>query len=165
VKHHWFKAFVLVCLATSPAFARGDVGERTLAAIAPMNAPQADAPTFADRIGAIIGMRTQMVDRLAPQPTAECSDPQVVARRVAALEELDSFARITINGLIDAAPTSELKTETSEQLTPVLLRHRQDLTAALYNLMELPLVREKGTPAAAKVADEVVRLADQAARP
>lgn len=165
MKYQWFKAFLLLCLTAAPAYARGDGSERTFAAIPPVTAPQADAPTFADRIGTIIGMRTQMVDRLAPQPTADCTDPQIVARRVAALKELDSFARMTINGLIDAAPSSELKAEASEELTPVLLRHRQDMTSALYDLMELPLVREKGTPAAKTVAEEVVRLADQAARP
>ena len=158
VKLQWFKALVLICALAPAAHARVGGGESTLAAISPVTAPQADAPSFADKIGAIIEMRTMMVNRVAPQPAADCTDPQAIARRLSALKELDLFTRMTINGLIDAAPSSELKSEASEDLTPLLLRHRQDMTAALYNLMELPLVREKSTPEAAKVAAEVVQL-------
>lgn len=159
--HTWLKALVLIATIAPAAQARVDGnGPTTLAALSPSGAKTAPVLTIADQIGAIIAMRAAMVDRTAPQPAADCKDPGAVTRRLTALAELDDFTRMTINGLIDAAPTNEFRTAVGEQMIPVLLQHRQDMTATLEDLMELPLVREKSTLSAA-----VVRLADQATRP
>lgn len=160
--HKWLGVFLMIAAIAPAAQARVGANEATFAAIAPATLPKA-APTaqgFADRVASIIEMRTMMMDRASPQPAADCADPQAVERRLAAIAELDAFTRTTIDGLIDAAPSSDLKTATSEELTPVLVNHRQQMTAALRSLMELPLVRAKDALAA-----EVGRLADQAARP
>ncbi len=159
--HNWLKALVLVAAIAPAALARVDGGgPTTLAVLSPSVTKTTPVPTIADQIGAIIAMRTAMVDRTAPQPAADCKDPGAVTRRLAALAELDTFTRMTIKGLIDAAPTNEFRTAVGEQMIPVLLQHRAEMTATLENLMELPLVREKSTLSAA-----VEQLADQAARP
>ena len=160
MNHNWLRVLVLIAAVAPAAQARVEGGGATLAALPPAPSYSTPAMSFADQIGAVIAMRTTMVDRAAPQPTADCKDPGAVQRRLAALADLDAFTRTTINGLIDAAPTNELKTATSEQLIPVLLHHRGEMTATLLNLMELPLVREKSALSAA-----VGRLVDQAARP
>ena len=153
-------AVCFMIVAAAPAAQAGIGADETRsAAFAP--APKTvTAHGFADRIASIIEMRTVMMDRAAPQPADDCADPRAVEQRLAAIAELDAFARTTINGLIDAAPSSDLKAAASEELSPVLVNHRSQVTAALNSLMELPLVRAKKTLAA-----EVGRLADQAARP
>jgi len=156
--------FALLALMTValPAQARVDGSERAMAAIAPasLSNTASEAPGLGNRIGAILEMRAHMTDRMAPQPKADCTDPQEIARRIEALKALDAFVRMTVNGLIDAAPSNELKAAASEDLAPVLIRHRQDMQANLLQLMELPLVREK-----AVLAGDVEQLAVQAARP
>lgn len=119
-----------------------------------------DPATLADQIDSMIAMRTAMMDRTAPQPDVGCLDPQQVTRRLDALAELDSFTRSTVAGLIEAAPSSELKAETAEELSPVMTHHRAEMSTALIGLMNVSVVREK--PA---LAADVARLAQQAARP
>jgi hypothetical protein len=152
---------LLISTIAPAAQARVDAGDTPFAAGAPAIPDALSAtPRLADQISSIIEMRTMMMDRAAPQPGTDCADPQAIARRLAAIAEMDAFTRTTINGLIDAAPSSDLKTATSEELAPVLVNHRRQMSAALRSLMELPLVREKGALAA-----KIGRLADQAARP
>ncbi len=154
-------ALVLFVLTAVPALARVDGNETALAALAPSSIQSnPDAPRLGAKIGMILDMRAKMTDRMAPQPQADCKDPQAITKRLAALEALDAFVRTTVNGLIDAAPSSDLKAAASEDLAPVLIRHRQDMGATLMDLMELPLVREKSG-----LSKEIVRLAEQAARP
>jgi hypothetical protein len=155
-----FRVLFLLFVITPAAQARVDSSMTIIASIPPASANDTAAPTLADKIGDILDMRAQMTDRMAPQPTADCEDPKVVARRLAALESLDAFVRMTVNGLIDAAPNSELKASASEDLAPVLIRHRQDMSANLMDLIELPLVREMSG-----LSKDVVRLTEQAARP
>ena len=161
MNHGWFKALLLAAVMASPAHARVDSGAASFAAVTPMANINANAaPQISDQINSIIEMRTLMMDRAAPQPTTDCTDPKMVLRRVAALRDLDTFARMTINGLIDAAPSSDLKAATSDELAPVLIHHRQVVTASLRTLLDLPLVRAKSDLAA-----DVGRLAAEAARP
>ncbi len=156
------KILILIGAFSSVAHARVTGNEPSLAALAPAAVGDASAAAWglADQVSGMLGLRTRMTDQMAPQPDADCADLQAVARRLAALEAQDLFVRTTINGLIEAAPSLALKATTSEALSPILIRHREDLDAALMQLMGLPLVRETGTLAA-----DVVRLADQAARP
>ena len=158
---HLFKSLVVLSLFAAPAFASSGDGSFKTAAL-PTARPALEAPqvTLADQIGRLIEMRAAMVDSAVPQPTADCSNPADVTRRVAALRELDAFARTTVAGLIDAAPSNEVRAITSERLTPLLLRHRAEMNAALDDLMKLPLLRGEKALAA-----DVARLAEQAARP
>ncbi len=154
---------ILLLIAVAPAAqARVDANETALAALAPsvISRSAVVASQLADQVNAVLVMRAQMTDRAAPQPAVGCTNPNEIARRLEALKALDAFTRVTINGLIDAAPSSELKAAASEDLTPLLIRHRQELSATLLDLLELPLVR--GTES---LAADIVRLADQAARP
>ena len=89
-----------------------------------------------------------MMNRTAPQPALDCRNPNDVTRRLAALKELDVFARTTVAGLIDAAPSGDVKAVTSETLTPVLMNHKAEMTAALDDLMKLPLLRTQKALAA-----------------
>lgn len=151
-----------MCAIAAPALARVNTDGTAVANIQPLTNSRAatGARSFADQIDAVIEMRSMVMNRTEPQPAADCADPKAVTRRLAALEELDSFVRGTISGLINAAPSSELSAEASAELAPILFRHQQDMTESLSGLMELPLVRGKSFLAA-----YVVRLAEQAARP
>jgi len=142
--YRWLKALVLVTIATSSAHAGVGGGDTTVAAIASPRAGIPATSNFADRIDTLIAGRWAIMDQVAPQPAANSHDPKAVARRLAALQDLDAFARMTIDGLIAAAPSSELRILTSEELTPVLLVHQEEITAALVELMALPLVQEQG---------------------
>ncbi len=147
--------------AQAPAFARQD--SNVIAKAAPM--PQlgqsaVDGYALADQIESLIAMRAAMMERTAPQPATNCKDEGEVARRLTALAELDGFARSTVAGLIDAAPSLELRAMTEEKLMLVMLEHRAGMRTAYGNLLDLPVVREKGALAA-----DIARLAEQAARP
>lgn len=139
----WLKVLMVVgaLTAASQAFARG--GETSVASISP-SAPIAQVPAFAERIVMLIDQRSQMVDQIAPQPAANSTDPAAVARRLAALQELDAFVRVTVDGLINAAPSAALKAATEDELAPVMLVHQDEVAIALVELLELPLVNEKG---------------------
>lgn len=87
--------------------------------------PQAQdstAPAFAlaDQIDAMLTMRFTAAD------SVESRD----ARRQA-LEALDQFAKITVEGLIEASPSGEMRTVMDERLRPVLVRHQHNIAAAL----------------------------------
>ena len=160
------RLLALVALFAATPFAErafassGDASFRT-ASLPLSPVLQAQAPvTLADQIGRLIEMRSAMMNRTAPQPALDCRNPNDVTRRLAALKELDVFARTTVAGLIDAAPSGDVKAVTSETLTPVLMNHKAEMTAALDDLMKLPLLRTQKALAA-----DVARLAEQAARP
>jgi hypothetical protein len=163
VKCLCLNVLLTVTLLSAPAIARTGGDERSYKSAALPRAgvdQEHAAPSLADQIGVLIEKRTALVDRMAPQPAVDCKDPTQVTRRLAALTELDTFARATIAGLIDAAPSNELKSITSEKLVLVLVQHRTEMNTAVANLMELPLVRERRD-----LSEGVARLADQAARP
>jgi len=138
------KAFVVLTLFSVPAFAGvgGDIKTAALTRDEVTAAPV--APDLAARIDAMITGRVAMMNQTAPLPRADGADPKAVARRLAALRELDTFARTTINGLIDAAPGRALKDAMAEELAPVLMLYEEDMATHLVNLLNLPVVQEQG---------------------
>lgn len=110
-------AVALFAAPASLAAVRGDMS--------PTAMPQAQdstAPAFAlaDQIDAMLTMRFTAAD------SVESRD----ARRQA-LEALDQFAKITVEGLIEASPSGEMRTVMDERLRPVLVRHQHNIAAAL----------------------------------
>lgn len=149
-----FRLSVLVVLAlvSGSALARSD--EHAALSQSPISTQR---PTVADRIGLAIEARTVLADRTAPNPAFDCKDASQVERRVAALQELDAFIRSTATGLVNAAPTLELRALMDERLAPVVSQHRAHMAAALAALRDLPLVRER--PA---LSADVARLTEKA---
>jgi hypothetical protein len=147
VKYNWFKAVLLLCLVSQPAFSRSDEAAVALADTALLEPQDAGATTvLQDQIGRLIEMRTAMLDRTAPQPGADCADLGQVSRRVAGLLELNAFTRATVSGLVRAAPSYELRMRTDEELAPVLAAHEERVTEDLMALYELPLVQSAEGP-------------------
>lgn len=148
------QALVLLGLLSGGALARPDQS----ASLRPEPATSANL-AIADQIGLVIQARMMHVDHAAPTPGVDCRDASLVEKRVAALAELDAFTRITVSGLVNAAPSLELRAMMDERLAPVINQHRSDMAAALAALRELPLVREK--PA---LSADVARLTEKAAQ-
>jgi hypothetical protein len=147
VKHHWCKALLLAALLSPPpAFARTQDSRVTLVAPATFKAPAQDATESSflqDQVARMIQTRFEMLDRLAPQPLSDCADRSQITRRLDALQELDTFTRTTIDGLINAAPTYEMRLKADENLAPVLAQHEEIIAAALKRLHNLSLVQSE----------------------
>lgn len=120
-----FTAFLL-CLPASAGWARGDAG----ASVSPVRteAPAA-APALADQIDALLTARFTAAGAMAGE-----------ARR-RALKDLESFAAVTVEGLIGASPSSEMRALMDARLRPVLARHQDNIAAALAALGERPSAR------------------------
>jgi hypothetical protein len=147
VRALWFAFFVVGTLAAQPALSRGDA---SAPALAYLGAPEASsfedskARSLIEQIDSLIQMRVTMMDRMAPYPASDAVDPALIARRLAALQELDAFLRQTVTGLTGAAPSNETRIALGEMLVPMLDKHERTITAAFAALLEHPLVRSEG---------------------
>ena len=117
-------AAVLLTVPAVSAWARGD------AAVSVSRAPQevpAPASALADQIDALLADRFAAADAMASRD----------ARRQA-LQTLNQFAKLTVEGLIEASPSGEVRALMDARLRPVLARHQGNIAAALAALGERP---------------------------
>jgi len=138
------RAFLVFAALAGSAHAGVSTDVKTAALTQTEVAVTSTAPDLAERVDTLITRRAAMMNQIAPQPAAGSADPKAIARRLAALRELDTFARTTINGLIDAAPSRALKDAMADELAPVLMLHEEDMATHLVNLLNLPLVQDQG---------------------
>jgi len=138
-------AILLLGVVSEPAQSRGSAHDAGVYALrAPEAASVAHRLSLQDQIATLLDGRRSAIDRFAPLPAVSVTDPAQVSRRLAALQDLNAFAQTTISGLIDAAPTLELRRQLSEKLTPVLARHEAAVAEALLAMLDLPLVQAEG---------------------
>lgn len=140
-------ALAVVCSASQPGLARTETAGPSLAVTASLQPTQVEAAggySLSGQISALIAQRLAVVNEVTPQPAADCTDPAAVARRLAALREFDTYVRLTVDGLINAAPGAELRRAMGEEFAAVLELHEDTVTAALVDLLEMPLVRGQG---------------------
>src|SRR5688500_13718798 len=112
-------ATVLFCLPATAGWARGDAAAPVAArtAAAPLAAP---APALADQIDALLDARF----------LSASNAPSADARRDA-LKNLSHFAAMTVEGLIEASPSGEMRELMHARLRPILSRHQENIEAAL----------------------------------
>jgi len=110
-------ATLLLCLPATAGWARGDSAAAVTARSAP--AP-AVAPALADQIDMLLNARFM----------AASNAPSTDARRDA-LEDLSHFAAMTVEGLIEASPSGEMRELMDARLRPILARHQENIGAAL----------------------------------
>jgi hypothetical protein len=128
-------ATFLLCLPAAAGWARGDAGAAVAARGAEAPAPAAG---LADQIDALLSARF----------LAAGNAPSADARRDA-LNELDHFAVATVEGLIEASPSSEMRTLMDARLRPILARHQDNIAAALTALGAQPSAHNRyASPAA-----------------
>ena len=141
----WLAVILLMGVASEPAFSRGSAYEPGLFAARTPEAATADrGVALQDQISDLLQSRRSAVDRLTPLPAANDSDPEQISRRLAALQDLNAFAQATISGLIEAAPTLELRRQLGDRLMPVLVHHEREVAEALLAMLDLPLVSAQG---------------------
>lgn len=121
-----FKALfvaALLSIAALPAQAAvraaGQVSATAEMAKAPTT-PDAESTAIVRKLDALLTTRFEAAARIA----------SVQARRQA-LEELDSFAEMTVGGLIDAAAETEAGSSILEDLHGILSAHQNEIAAAL----------------------------------
>ncbi len=154
------KPFVMLlaalCLFTQPVLARGDAAAGfSVRRIPELTEGDAAAEkALASQIEAIIGMRMTMVERMAPRPAAGESDPLVMSRHLAALNDLSDFSEQTVMGLIDAATADDTRMRLAAALAPVVSRHEAAITAAFAVLGAHPLGRNNSLLKRAEIADQ-----------
>ncbi len=145
----------LVVLA-QPAFARGDlapaVGKGRLPDITETDDLAERA--LARSIESMIRMRFAMIEKTAPRPSALDTDPAVMARHLAALNELSEFSEQTVMGLIAAAADDDARRRLAGALTPVAAKHEQDISAAFSALGAVPLGKDNSLVKRAEIVDQ-----------
>lgn len=129
----------LVVLACLPghAWARGDAVAAISRSAVQAAAP---APSLADQIDALLAARFAAAN-MTP-----------VADRRAALEDLRQFAQVTVEGLIGAAPSSEVRSLMDARLRPILARHQTNIAAALSTLDGRPPIQVRSPASASDFA-------------
>lgn len=141
----WLAVVLLMGTATEPAYARGSAHEAGLLALrAPEPASAEHGFSLQDQISGLLEMRRSAIDQLAPLPPANAASPEQISRRLAALQDLNAFAQATVSGLIEAAPTIELRRQLGDKLMPILDDHEREVAEALVAMLDLPLVRAEG---------------------
>ncbi len=125
-------AALVFSIPVSSAWARGDAP----ASVSSLSR-EAPAPAFAlaDQIDAMLS------DRFANADAVESRD----ARRQA-LEALNQFAKLTVEGLIEASPNGEMRAAMDARLRPVLARHQGNIAAALADTRARPAAKSAYTP-------------------
>lgn len=145
-----------LCLLAQPVFARGDAAAGFSARRAPelSDGDVAAETALAGQIEAMIRMRMKMMERMAPRPAAGETDPTVMSRHLAALNDLSDFSEQTVLGLIDAATEHETRVRLAAALAPVVARQEQALTAAFAVLGAHPLGRDNSLLKRAEIVDQ-----------
>lgn len=139
-----------------PVLARGDLapalGKGRLPEISESNDVAERA--LARSIEAMIQMRFAMIEKTAPRPSSADTDPAVMARHLAALNELSEFSEQTVMGLIAAAADDDARRRLAGALTPVASKHEQEIAAAFSALGAVPLGRDNSLVKRAEIVDQ-----------
>lgn len=156
MKSFWCASLAVLCLMSQPAFARGDVGAGLGLRHVPELSESDDAAeqALAAQIESMIRMRMTMLERMVPRPAAGETDPTVMSRHLAALNEFSDFSEQTVLGLIEAARDSETRMRLAAALAPVVARHEQAITAAFAVLGTHPLGRDNSLLKRAEIVDQ-----------
>ncbi len=125
-----FKTFcitALLILASHESFAavRGPADVSTFASGVPA---QIDATQALD---AETSMLVRQIDSMLTTRFAAAGRISSVSARRQALEELSTFAKMTVEGLIDAAPSADTRASIQENLQAILAWHQDEILAAL----------------------------------
>ncbi len=113
---------LLLCLPGSSVWARGDAGASVVPRETEVAAP---APALADQIDALLTIRFEALDAVG-----------VGDARRRALQDLSQFAAFTVEGLIEASPSAEIRALMDARLRPILSRHQRNIDLALSALGE-----------------------------
>jgi len=130
-------ATLLLCLPATAGWARGDAAALVTSRSAPVPAV---APALADQLDMLLNARF----------VAASNAPSTDARRDA-LEHLSHFAAMTVEGLIEASPSGEMRELMDARLRPILARHQENIGAALAVLVaagERPAAQNAAPPSA-----------------
>ena len=130
-------ATLLLCLPATEGWARGDSAASVTARSTPVPVV---APALADQIEMLLSARFM----------AASNAPSTDARRDA-LEDLSHFTAMTVEGLIEASPSGEMRELMDARLRPILVRHQENIGAALAVLAapgERPAAQNAAAPSA-----------------
>ena len=150
-----YAALALILLA-HPALAKGGFD----AAGGPQRLPEisenddAAERALARNVESMIRMRFAMAEDAAPRPSATETDPTVMSRHLAALNDVSDFSEQTVLGLIGAAADDDARGRLAGALAPVVAKHEQDIAAAFRQLGTLPLGRDNSLLKRAEIADQ-----------
>ena len=141
----WLTVILLMGVVAEPSYARGSAHEAgILASRTPEAASTEHGFSLQDQISGLLEKRRSAIDQLTPLPSANEANPEQISRRLAALQDLNAFAQATVSGLIEAAPTIELRRQLGDKLIPILVEHEREVAEALVAMLDLPLVRADG---------------------
>ena len=129
-------AALALCLPASAGWALGDVGAPIVSGQAEVTVPD---PGLADQIDTLLVARFAALEGL-----------QAAYARRLALQDLSQFAVLTVEGLIAASPSHELRSLMEARLRPILARHQSNISAALAGMGERPSARSNFAPSAAE---------------
>lgn len=157
MKFFWFAVAALVL--AQPVLAKGDLSATPRTQL-PQITTSDDAAerALARNIAALIQMRFAMVEKTAPRPSLAETDPTVMSRHLAALNELSDFSEQTVLGLVAAAADDDARRRLAGALAPVVAKHERDIAAAFQSLGTLPLGRDNSLLKRAEIADQASQL-------
>lgn len=149
--------FAALVLMAQPVLAKGDLKSDPGKGRLPEISENDDAAerALARNIETMIRMRLAMAARTAP--SAVETDPAVMARHLAALNELSEFSEQTVLGLVAAAADDDARRRLAGALAPVVSRHEQAITAAFHLLGAVPLGRDNSLVKRAEIVDQTAQ--------
>ena len=135
---------LILVLGAQRSWALGDAGARPRPETMQMSGEVNTQPSLPRQVVALLTARFAAMNAVTPQPLPDATDAKSIARRLEALQELSAFGKETVNGLIQAAPSDEMRAYLEERLTPALAAHQQRISANLEALLNHPLVGTDG---------------------
>lgn len=155
-----YAVFAALVFLASPVLARGDLAPALGATRLPeiSETDSAAERALARRIEALIQMRLAMAEKAMPRPLASETDPLVMSRHLAALNEVSEFSEQTVLGLIAAAGDDDARRRLAAALAPVVAKHERAIAAAFHALGALPLGRDNSLLKRAEIADQTSQL-------
>lgn len=158
MKSFW-SATAAVLLLVQPVLAKGDLSATPRTQLPHITTGEDAAErALARNIAALIQMRFTMVEKMAPRPSPVETDPTVMSRHLAALNELSDFSEQTVLGLVAAAADDDGRRRLAGALAPVVAKHERDIAAAFQSLGALPLGRDNSLLKRAEIADQTSQL-------
>lgn len=96
------------------------------------------------QVSQLVTLHFATLERSAPRPSANSTDPDAIRRRLRALEAVSEFVRVTAAGLTEAAADDDTRRQIADELAPVLADFDRTLSTELVALLNHPLVQEHG---------------------
>lgn len=96
------------------------------------------------QVSQLVTLHFATLERSAPRPSANTTDPDAIRRRLRALEAISEMVRVTAAGLTEAAEDADSRRQIADELAPVLAEFDQRVSAELVGLLNHPLVQEHG---------------------